>query len=183
MADAACPEVGTFSVERTVALLSRTRAGGAGPQSLFTTRMLQLGAPAVVRDVADPGSLAYVRVVGGELRIGSLTRLADLAGTAARGYAAILRDLARAVSDRRATIGGALCQAGPGDVLPALLVAVRASMVIRGRSGTRTVPACDFRRGPDGTAVASGELLTEIRIPIGPGDAVANPPDGRPRNW
>jgi len=167
--DAARPEFGVFSVERSVALLSRPQTRAARAQSLFTPRMLRLGAPAVVREGADPGSLAYVRVVDGELRIGSLTRLADLARSAAGEHVAILRDIAEVLADRNATIGGVLCQSDPVGPMPAVLVAARASMVIRGQSGMRTVPASDFRRGPYESPVASGELLTEIRIPIGPG--------------
>jgi aerobic carbon-monoxide dehydrogenase medium subunit len=168
VADAVRPEFGAFSVERSVALLSRPQTRAARAQGLFTSRMLRLGAPAVVREVADPGSLTYVRVVGGELRIGLLTRLADLAGSTAGGHAGILREIAEVLGDRTATIGGVLCQADPVGPLLAVLVAARASMVIKGRYGTRTVPAGDFRCGPHETAAGSGELLTEIRVPAGP---------------
>jgi carbon-monoxide dehydrogenase medium subunit len=151
---------------------------------LSTLRTLRLAAPEVLRDVAEPGSLAYVRVIGGELRIGSLTRHADLAGSAAGGQFAILRDVGQVLGDRAArgsaTIGGVLCQADPADVMAAVLVALRASMVIRSRRGARTVPACDFRRGPHETAVESGELLTEIRIPTGPGGSAYEETDPLP---
>jgi len=151
---------------------------------LSALRTLRLAAPEVVRDVGDPGSLAYVRVVGGELRIGSLTRHADLVGSATGGQFAILRDVGRVLGDRAArgsaTIGGVLCEADPAGVMAVVLVALRASMIIRSQHGARTVPARDFRRGPHVTAVESGELLTEIRIPTGPGGSAYEKTDPLP---
>ncbi len=73
----------------------------------------------------------------------------------------------------RGTIGGSLCQADPSEDLSAAFAAVRATMVIRGGDGARTVPAREFHLGPYETVVAPGELLTEIRVPIRPGGGSA----------
>jgi aerobic carbon-monoxide dehydrogenase medium subunit len=67
------------------------------------------------------------------------------------------------------TIGGSLCQADPSEDLSAAFAALKASMVIRGPNGSRTVAAREFFTGPYETVVAPGELLTEIRIAIRPG--------------
>jgi carbon-monoxide dehydrogenase medium subunit len=133
----------------------------------------RLAEPLALSDLADPADLCYVRIARGELRIGSLTRHADLLSSAVAGeHFAILRDAGRAIASREVrcseTIGGMLCQADPAEDMAAVFAAVRASMVIRGRDGTRTVSARDFHRGPYETVVQPGELLTEIRIPIRP---------------
>ena len=49
--------------------------------------------------------------------------------------------------------------------LPAALLALDATFVVRGPSGTRTVPASEFFKGIFETALEPGELLTEIQVP------------------
>ena len=77
------------------------------------------------------------------------------------------------------TIGGSLCQADPSEDLSAAFAALKATMVIRGPEGTRTVPAREFHTAPYETVVAPGELLTEIRIPVRPGGGSAYEKVGR----
>jgi len=68
------------------------------------------------------------------------------------------------------TIGGSLCQADPSEDLSAAFGALRATAVIQGQAGTRLVPVGEFHLGPYETVVAPGELLTELRVPLRPGD-------------
>lgn len=162
-----------FSAADSVALLSRpleraeVAAGGQGRLALMA---LRLAAPEAQAGVGDPAGLSYVRVLCGELRIGSLTRLADVPGPAlACGHLTVSRDVGRAIAGGGPvcgeTVGGMLCQADPAADLAAVLAAVQATIIISGRSGMRAVPARDFRLRSGGTVVAPGELLTEIRIP------------------
>jgi aerobic carbon-monoxide dehydrogenase medium subunit len=165
-----------FSADDSVALLTRPQPGAAvhaSGQGLFALMALRLAGPEARAGLADPADLAYVRIVGGELRIGSLTRHADLFRSAlACEHLAILRDADRVFACRGVrcseTVGGILCQADPADDLAAVFAALRAAMLIRGRGGTRAVPAREFRLGPYETVVEPGELLTEIRIPVRP---------------
>lgn len=165
-----------FSAEDSVALLSRPQpraAVPAGGQGLFALMALRLAGPEARAGLGDPADLSYVRIVRGELRIGSLTRHADLFRSAlACEHLAILRDAGQVFAGRgrrcSETVGGILCQADPADDLAAVLPALRATMLIRGRGGTRAVPAREFRLGPYKTVVEPGELLTEIRIPVRP---------------
>jgi len=176
MAGAARSGHRAFSAEDSVALLSGPlpRASApAGGQGLFALMALQLAGPEARADLGDPADLSYVRTVRGELRIGSLTRHADLSSSAlACRHLAILRDVGRVLAGRgmrrSETVGGILCQADPAEDLAAVFAAVRATMLIRGRGGTRAVPAREFHLGPYKTVVEPGELLTEIRIPIRP---------------
>src|SRR5262249_49350936 len=51
---------------------------------------------------------------------------------------------------------------------------LKAKVVIRGESGSRTVPLSEFHLGPWTTAVQEGELLTEIRLPLKAGAGSAH---------
>jgi carbon-monoxide dehydrogenase medium subunit len=169
------------SVDHALALLakfgpeSRVLAGG---HSLIPMMKLRLAQPETLIDINDLTELSFLRVTRGELRIGALTRHAELLADAAAGrHFPILHDAERRIADpvvrNRGTIGGSLCQADPSEDLPAAFAAIRATMVIQGPDGTRTVPAREFHTGPYETVVAPGELLTEIRVPIRTGGSSA----------
>ena len=169
------------SVEHALALLakfgpeSRILAGG---HSLIPMMKLRLAQPETLIDINDLSELSYLRVADRELCIGALTRHAELLASAGAGrHFPILHDAERVIADpivrNRGTIGGSLCQADPSEDLSAAFAAVRATMVIQGGSGTRTVPAREFHLGPYETVVAPDELLTEIRVPIRPGGGSA----------
>ncbi len=52
--------------------------------------------------------------------------------------------------------------------------ALKASVVIKGVGGERTVSMSDFHVGPYVTAVGDAEILTEVRIPLRPGAGSAH---------
>ncbi len=100
-----------------------------------------------------------------------MARHADLLASAVAGeHFPILHDAERVIADpivrNRGTVGGSLCQADPSEDLSAVFAALRATLVIRGGAGERTVAAREFFVGPYETVVAPGELLVEIRVPF-----------------
>lgn len=150
----------------------------AGGHSLIPMMKLRLARPTALIDINDVGELSYIRVEGGELRIGALTRHAELLDSAlVEEHYRIFRDAERVIADpivrNRGTIGGSLCQADPAEDLSAAFAAVDASVVIQGARGSRTVPLTEFHVGPYETVVEAGELLTEVRVPIRPGGGSA----------
>src|SRR5881296_2036677 len=68
----------------------------------------------------------------------------------------------------RGTIGGNLAHADPTSELPAVAVALDATFVARSTEGQRTISAADFFVGLLSSALASKELLLQVRIPIWP---------------
>jgi len=175
------------SVDHALALLARYGPEArvlAGGHSLIPMMKLRLAQPETLVDINGLSELSYLRVAGGELQIGALTRHAELLGSAPAGeHFAILHDAEKVIADpvvrNWGTIGGSLCQADPSEDLSAAFAALKAIMVIRGPDGTRTVPAREFHTAPYETVVAPGELLTEIRIPIRPGGGSAYEKVGR----
>src|SRR5918998_1230024 len=117
-----------------------------------------------------PGPFEYERATSVDHAIGLMERLGDTARLAA--VFPIFRDAERVIADpvvrNRGTLGGSLCQADPSEDLSAVCTTLNASCVIRGPGGTRTVTMEDFHRGPYETAVADGEMLLEVRIPVRP---------------
>ena len=154
----------------------------AGGHSLIPMMKLRLARPTALIDINDVGELSYIRVEGGELRIGALTRHAELLESAlVEEHYRIFRDAERVIADpivrNRGTVGGSLCQADPAEDLSAAFAAVDASVVILGAQNgvqrSRTVPLTEFHVGPYETVVEPGELLTEVRVPIRPGGGSA----------
>src|SRR6202451_2519749 len=165
------------SVDHALELLARFGPESrilAGGHSLIPMMKLRIAQPETLIDINGLSELSYIRVTDGELRIGALTRHAQLLDSAAAGaHFAILHDAEKVIADpivrNWGTVGGSLCQADPSEDLSAAFAALKATMLIRGPDGTRTVPAREFHTGPYETVVADGELLTEIRIAIRPG--------------
>jgi carbon-monoxide dehydrogenase medium subunit len=165
------------SVDEALALLERHGPEArliAGGHSLLPMMKLRLARPEVLIDINDLTELAFIRLEGGELRIGAMARHRDLLESPVVGeHYRILHDAERVIADpvvrNRGTVGGSLCQADPSEDLSAAFAAVGAGMVIRSSSGDRQVPADQFHVGPYATAVGPAEMLVEIRLPIRPG--------------
>lgn len=164
-------------VEEALILLSRYGPEArivAGGHSLLPMMKLRLAVPDALIDINDVRELSYIRVERDELLIGALVRHAELlASDLAAEHVPILRDAEQVIADplvrNRGTVGGSLCQADPSEDLSAAFAALAATVVVRGAGGSRTVPIRGFHVGPYQTVVGAGELLTEVRVPIGAG--------------
>ncbi|MCF7553597.1 MFS transporter [Pseudonocardia sp. WMMC193] len=66
------------------------------------------------------------------------------------------------------TLVGALCAARPQSDAPTAAVALRAEVLVRSATGTRTVPAERFLAGPMTPDLAPDELVVGVRIPACP---------------
>jgi carbon-monoxide dehydrogenase medium subunit len=162
------------SVDNALALLERYGPEArlvAGGHSLLPMMKLRLARPEVLIDINDLTDLSYVKVEGGELRIGAMTRHRELLDSpVAWEHYPILRDAERVIADpivrNRGTVGGSICQADPSEDLSAVFAALGAHAVIRSSSGERVVSMDEFHLGAYTTAVGPAEILTEVRVPI-----------------
>jgi CO/xanthine dehydrogenase FAD-binding subunit len=144
----------------------------AGGQSLIPAMNFRLATPSVLVDLNGLGELNYI-ADGTDLRIGAMTRQRGLERSShVADRAPLLTEtmphIAHPAIRNRGTIGGSLAHADPAAELPAVMLALNATIVLSGKAGERALPASDFFVGLFSTASEPGELLTQIRIPPAP---------------
>ena len=161
------------TIGEATALLSRLGEDAkvlSGGQSLIPLLKLRLASPRHLIDINRIPGLAYMKEADGALRIGALTREADLEESeAVRTRYPLLADAARTIADplvrNLATVAGNLAHGDPANDHPAVMLALGAEIVATGPSGERRIPVGSFFKGPFETALRGDELLTEIRVP------------------
>jgi aerobic carbon-monoxide dehydrogenase medium subunit len=153
----------------------------AGGHSLIPLLKLRLAAPETIIDIGRIAELRGVSVPGSQVRIGSLTTHAEIAASVeVRRHAAALSEAAGQIGDpavrNRGTIGGNIAHADPASDLPAVLLALGATIHVTGIGGDRSVPAGEFFQGMMATALGEQELVTAVTLPAqgaGEGSAYA----------
>ena len=141
------------------------------PISLIPLMKLRLATPSVLIDIAGLSEFAGIRRTGDHLTIGALTRHVEVERSPiVRECAPLLCYTASLVGDpqvrNRGTIGGSVAHGDSASDLPVSLLALNAVFVAQGPRGQRTIPAAEFFVGFWQTALATDELLIEIRLPI-----------------
>ncbi len=161
------------SVEHAIELLA---AGGgetkllAGGQSLIPALRLRIARPAKLADLGRLDDLAYVRDGGTHVAIGAMTRHAVVAKHAlVSEHCPIVSFTAAQIGDpqvrHRGTIGGTLSHGDPASDMPAVVLALGAELVAKGKAGERVIPATEFFTGVFETALGPDEVLVELRVP------------------
>lgn len=142
----------------------------AGGQSLIPLLKLRFVPPSVVVDLNRIPDLDVLAETEDGLRIGALVRHAACERSdALAGRYRLLGDAARLVADplvrNRGTLCGSLAHADPQGDWGAVLLATRGSVVARGPSGERTIPADELFVGPFMTSLDPTEVIVEARVP------------------
>ena len=160
------------SVDEAVRLLAahdgaRALAGG---QTLVNVMKARAASPDVLVDLGRLEDLRAITVSGDTLQLGAMATYTQIMASSEVDVSRpILAEVAAQIADvqvrNRGTIGGNVCSNDPTNHLPPLLVALGASMTIRGADGERTVPAEEFFLGVYLTAVGEGELLLSVSVP------------------
>jgi carbon-monoxide dehydrogenase medium subunit len=143
----------------------------AGGQSLVAMMNLRLARPGRLIDINRLPDLDYIRREGDEVVIGALARHADVKASALVAQCCPLMHMAyewvaHGGVRNRGTLCGNLCHADPASEMPAVALAVGATMVLRSRRGERRVAAADFFQGLYTTATRADEMLVEVRLPV-----------------
>ncbi len=172
MIPAAFDYVRAGSAEEAVALLGGSDDAKllAGGHSLLPLMKLRLATPTLLVDIGRLRDLSYIREDGDSIAVGALTRHHDLEmSDLLRDQVPLLQHAAGEVGDpqvrHRGTIGGSIAHGDPASDLPAVLLALRATLTTQGPGGTRQIAIDDFFTGFLETALAPNEILTEIRVP------------------
>jgi aerobic carbon-monoxide dehydrogenase medium subunit len=161
------------SIAEALALLAEHKEARvlAGGQSLVPMLNFRLAAPKVLVDINRIGTLAGIKVTKTQVRIGALTRHAELERSPdiARHLplvALAMPQVAHPAIRNRGTFGGSCALADPAAELPACAVALGATFVVAGKKGERRVAAQEFFKGLYTTALKAGELLVAAEFPL-----------------
>jgi len=164
------------TIPEAIALLQRHGEDAkilSGGQSLIPMMKLRIARPGYLIDINRISGLSYIKEEGGFLKIGGLTREAELESSPViRDKYPILLDTAHVIADPQvrnlATVAGNLAHGDPANDHPATMLALGAQVVATGAHGERIIPVEDFFLSLFSTALQPGEILTEIRVPVPP---------------
>jgi len=145
----------------------------SGGHSLIPMMKLRFASPGYLIDINNIKGLSHINEENGIVKIGALTREAEIEHSdLLKKYFPIFGDVTKQIADpqvrNRGTVGGNLAHGDAANDHPAVMLALRANIVITGPEGNRTVPIDEFFFGFYTTAIQQNEILTEIQIPIQP---------------
>ena len=143
----------------------------SGGQSLIPMMKLRLARPGYLVDINRIAGLSYIKEEDAYLKIGGLTREADLENSALiRSKYPIILDTARVIADPQvrnmATLAGNLAHGDPANDHPATMLALGAQVVAVGPQSERVLPIESFFVTLFTTELQHNEIVSEIRIPI-----------------
>jgi carbon-monoxide dehydrogenase medium subunit len=167
----ACPT----TLAEAVALLASQNGEAkaiAGGQSLVPMLAFRIAAPTLLVDLRKLG-LNRITIAPDGVRLGAMVRWRDIEDDARLATAhpllqAAVAHVAHYQVRNRGTVGGSLAHADPAAEMPGVAVTCEAEIAVKGASGERTIRAADFFLGPLMTALASDEIIVEVRLPAWP---------------
>ena len=142
----------------------------AGGTDLVIDRRLGRADPqAPLVDVTGIDELRGVRWDGDDLHIGAAATISAIeSDPAVIVRASALAEAARVLGSvqirNMATLGGNLCNASPAAEMAPPLMAHDAVAAVQGPSGERRQAVADIATGPRTTVLATGEILTSVRL-------------------
>lgn len=143
----------------------------SGGHSLIPALKLRLNQPEALVDITRIAELRYIRQDGGHIAIGAASTHKDIANSSLLAqHLSMMPQAAALIGDPQVrnvgTIGGSIAHADPAADWPGVLLAADAEIVVKSKSGSRSIAAADFFLGFFTTALEDGEIITEIRVPI-----------------
>lgn len=143
----------------------------AGGQSLMPMMNFRYAMPDHLIDCNTVRELAYLRVEGGALKIGAMTRQRDIEFSAdVRQHCPLLQAALAHVGHRqtrnRGTLGGSLCHQDPSAELVNVAALLGATMHVASQRGARDIAYADFAVAYMTTALAPDEMLAGVTLPL-----------------
>ncbi|MBF9020891.1 xanthine dehydrogenase family protein subunit M [Rhodobacterales bacterium HKCCA1058] len=142
----------------------------AGGQSLLPMMNFRLAAPKTLIDLSGLKDLKEIVAVDDGLRIGATVTYCELGASAlvsefSQVFDSVLPHIAHSAIRNRGTIGGSVALADPAAEMPAVLMALGASVELASQRGTRFVLADEFFQGLYLTDRKDDELVLSVFIP------------------
>ena len=150
----------------------------AGGQSLIPAMRFRLARPGVLVDINSLNDLSYLRISDKVLAVGAIARDSEIERAPWIGDRrwSLIHDVSRVVADpvvrQMGTVVGSLCHNDPAGDWTAAALAARATVVVRGKAGTRRIPIDEFLVDSFATAVGEGEMALGAEFPV-PDDRTA----------
>ena len=162
------------TLEEAIGLLKQHGDGAkilAGGHSLIPMMKLRFASPERVIDINGVPGLSYIKEDGGMLKIGAMTTESEVEHSdLLKKKFPIFGDVSKLIADPQVrnmgTIGGNLAHGDAANDHPALMLALRATVIATGQGGKRPIPIDEFFLGLFATALQQDEILTEIQIPV-----------------
>jgi aerobic carbon-monoxide dehydrogenase medium subunit len=168
------------SLDEALAILGRYDGEArllAGGQSLVPMMNFRLATPRAIIDLNRIAGLSYIEEDGDVVRIGAMTRqrrleFDPLAATKLPLLRKALRWVGHLPIRSRGTIGGSIAHADPSAEIPMVLQVLEGEVVGRGPQGERRIAAQDLFRSALTTSLDPLEIITEVRLPAMPAQAI-----------
>lgn len=142
----------------------------SGGHSLLPMMKLRFATPEHIIDISKIDGLSYIKEDGDLLKIGAMTTQTEMEhNSLLKENYPIMGDAIWLTADPSVrnvgTIGGNIAHGDAANDQPALMLAMRATVVAEGADGTKSIPIDEFFHGFYMTALEPSDVLTEIQIP------------------
>ena len=143
----------------------------AGGHSLVPSLKLRLTDYQYLIDVSKIAELRTIEEKDGMIHIGAMVTHGEIVKSdLIKAKLSIFSQAADLIGDVQVrnlgTIGGSVAHADPAADWPGVLLATDAHIHVQGKAGSRTIAAADFFLGLYTTALAEGEMITSIGVPV-----------------
>lgn len=143
----------------------------AGGQSLMPALNMRLASPELLIDITGIAALRGISRVGDRLRVGALTRHCEIEHSAEIAsmlplLAAAMPHIAHVAIRNSGTVGGSIAFADPAAEIPAVAVALDATIIAASSGGERRIAAGEFFRGLYDTVLSPNEIVLAVEFPV-----------------
>src|SRR5216684_1215219 len=142
----------------------------AGGQSLIPLMKLRYANPSHLVDLNFISGTSYIREENGTLRLGAMTRHAEIEASSVTAKIPIIHDCAAGIADvqvrNRGTIGGSLAEADPSGDWATVLMTLQSELRCQNAKADRQVQLADFIKDAYTTALAHDELVSEVVVKV-----------------
>ena len=142
----------------------------SGGHSLLPMMKLRFATPEHIIDISKIDGLSFIKEEGDLLKIGGLTTQTELEHSSLiKEKYPIFSDAIKLTADPSVrnvgTIGGNIAHGDPANDQPALMLAMRATIIAEGPDGRKSIPIDEFFHGFYMTALEPADVLVEVHVP------------------